>query len=70
MMDFNLYYDILEKKFVIYESPNSGFLDDFAFYSEKDFSGTYVSEVNTIFPTSISDKKQNSNLLFVHLCKL
>lgn len=65
MMDFNLYYDILEKKFVIYESPNSGFLDDFAFYSEKDFSGTYVSEVNTIFPTSISDKKQNSNLLFV-----
>ena len=65
MIDFNLYYDIVEKKFVIYETPNSGFLEDFELYSEKDFSGTYVSGVDTIFPTSISDKKQNSNLLFV-----
>lgn len=65
MIDFNLYYDIVEKKFVIYETPNSGFIDDFELYSEKDFSGTYVSGVDTIFPTSISDKKQNSNLLFV-----
>ena len=65
MIDFNLYYDIVKKRFVIYENTNSGFIDDFEFHSKKDFSGTYVSEVDTIFPTSISDKKQNSNLLFV-----
>ena len=46
MIYFNLYYDIVEKKFVICETPNSGFLDDFELYSEKDFSGTYVSGVN------------------------
>lgn len=65
MIDFNLYYDILKKRFVIYENPSSGFLDKFKLYSKKDFSGTYVSGVDTIFPISISDKKQNSNLLFL-----
>lgn len=65
MYDLNLYYDIEQKKFVIYEATNFGYPGDFEFYSKKDFYGTYINRVNSIFPVSISDRGQNSNLLFI-----
>lgn len=65
MYDLNLYYDIEQKKFVIYEATNVGYPGDFEFYSKKDFYGTYINRVDSIFPVSISDRGQNSNLLFI-----
>lgn len=65
MYDLNLYFDIEQKKFVIYEATNFGYPGDFEFYSKKDFYGTYINRVNSIFPVSISDRGQNSNLLFI-----
>ena len=65
MYDLNLYYDIDQKKFVIYEATNVGYPGDFEFYSKKDFYGTYISRVDSIFPVSIFDRGQNSNLLFI-----
>lgn len=65
MYDLNLYYDIEQKKFVIYEATNVGYPGDFEFYSKKDFYGTYIGRVDSIFPVSISDRGQNSNLLFI-----
>lgn len=65
MYDLNLYYDIEQKKFVIYEATNVGYPGDFQFYSKKDFYGTYINRVDSIFPVSISDRGQNSNLLFI-----
>ena len=65
MYDLNLYFDIEQKKFVIYEATNFGYPGDFEFYSKKDFYGTYINRVNIIFPVSISDRGQNSNLLFI-----
>lgn len=35
MYDLNLYYDIEQKKFVIYEATNVGYPGDFEFYSKK-----------------------------------
>ena len=54
MYDLNLYYDIEQKKFVIYEATNVGYPGDFEFYSKKDFYGTYINRVDSIFPVSIS----------------
>ena len=65
LFDFNLYYDIKKKRFVIYEGKVCDTSGSSTFYSRKDFSGTYVNCVETIFPVSFSTKKQNSNLLLL-----
>lgn len=65
LIDFNLYYDIKKKKFVIYEGRLDYSIGSFGFQSNKDFSGTYVGRIDTIFPVSFFEKTQNSNLLFV-----
>lgn len=65
LLDFNLYYDIKKKKFFIYEGRLDYSIGSFGFQSKKDFSGTYVARIDTIFPVSFSGKTQNSNLLFV-----
>ena len=65
LFDFNLYYDIKKKRFVIYEGKVCDTSGSSTFYSRKDFFGTYVNCVETIFPVSFSTKKQNSNLLLL-----